>query len=263
MKKAEEQRVAMYKQRMAQQMASKRAWERSEEYRVLCERTKSEAARIVSLGESYCEKILQDPDAIRAKAVTFEYAAAGNIHRGFYCPSLVYDFRVGNMNRGQLIEGAKMKKVRWRFAYDESGRMIYVDCLNEGSVIETEYLFYGETTRLGVLLDENGIIKTIAEEVFEQELIVRYSEATVYPDEHDYFCAEIRTEQYIRDEIGLYICETENFYPYVSYFQNKDRAVFERKNGYLTGYTVSYYPIENADEDKYDRKFIITVPRKA
>ena len=253
----------MYKQYADRRMASRRTWEKSEECRDLCERTKLEAARIVSLGERYCEMILQNPDTIRGKAVTFEYAAAGNIHRGFYCPSPVYDLLFGYTNRGRIIKGAEAKKARWRFAYDENGRMIYVDRLKGKSVIETEYLFYIGQTRLGVLLDENSIIKNITEEVFEQELLVLYSMATVYPDENDYFCAEFRTEQYIRDEIGLRICEIQDFQPYVSYFQNKDRIVFERENGYLKSYTVTEYATAAADEEWPTADYIVGIPRKA
>lgn len=37
--------------------------------------------------------------------IRFEYAKGGeSIHRGYYCPSLVYDLVVGNVKRGRLYK---------------------------------------------------------------------------------------------------------------------------------------------------------------
>lgn len=68
--------------------------------------------------------------ALREQAAAWQYARGGGVlHRGWYCPSPVYDMMIGGAGRGRLLKDPARCKTPPDFAYgfDVHGQLIVVD----------------------------------------------------------------------------------------------------------------------------------------
>lgn len=245
-----------------QRLLARRAWQESEEYQSLCNQYQLEVDRMVSAGMNYWQKIIQNQKDFRAKAVEFSYYVSGNIHRGFFCPSPVADLILGQTNRGHEAKETEITKARWRFSYDESKHMIYVDCMQNKRVLNTEFLFWEDSVRWGVLISQDGVLEKVTRELYDQDKLIEYSQATLYPDENGFFCECLRTERYFRDALGLHSCEEIVFQPFIHELERR-RYDFEREDGYLKSFTRIDYATIAVDGETPKMKYSVRVQRKA
>ena len=239
--------------------ASRWEWEKTAEYQTLCEKCQSVKAQLLTKGMEYLQCISSVEDIIRAKVKVFEYAAGGNIHRGYYCPSPVMDLLIGNKSRGRKVSESA-KKVRYRYAYDDDGKMLFVEHLQGANSVE--YLFSQDDVRYGITVSIQNELVSISEEVFKNGVIERYTYATVYPDGDNYFCSDLRIEIYRRDEEGLKICEVEEFQPYINNLEKRS-YIFERNNGFLTEYRCEESAMKLVNQLLPAPKYIVKMQRKA
>ena len=71
----------------------------------------------------------------RSQVVYQQYCAGGTIHRGYYCPSITEDLRVGNTKRGRLCKKRPPEeRLSHIYGFDASDRLItvkHMHCLEE------------------------------------------------------------------------------------------------------------------------------------
>ena len=64
---------------------------------------------------------------IHKTVVRREQATGGAcMRRGYYCPSLVMDIILGNVNRGRLIKRLRNQKVNYTYGFDDLGRLVTI-----------------------------------------------------------------------------------------------------------------------------------------
>ena len=78
------------------------------------------------------DKYLYSYDELRKKALAEtcyrEYSKGGeSMHRGYYCPSPVYDLLVGNVNRGRLLKRRPAVSYDYIYYLNEARQIIMVD----------------------------------------------------------------------------------------------------------------------------------------
>ncbi len=82
----------------------------------------------------------------KSQVVYQQYCAGGTIHRGYYCPSITEDLRVGNTKRGRLCKKRPPEeRLSHIYGFDASDRLItvkHMHCLEE-------YILYGAGVTLG------------------------------------------------------------------------------------------------------------------
>lgn len=98
---------------------------------------------------------------LREQAAAWQYARGGGVlHRGWYCPSPVYDMVIGGADRGRLLKSPSRCKTPPDFAYgfDAQGRLIVVDGpysdLTHGPYFR-EAVFREENREIGLRMDRD------------------------------------------------------------------------------------------------------------
>ena len=129
-------------------LSSMRLWRESKEYQSLCSKRRTECERLISIGKECLQSVRDHHAEILGSAVRFEYAAAGDIHRGFYCPSPVLDIVIGNVHRGRILKRVTARsKISHRFGFDAGNTLVYAETLDDGEVLSIEYLFIRDHCR--------------------------------------------------------------------------------------------------------------------
>ena len=67
----------------------------------------------------------------RSQVVYQQYCAGGTIHRGYYCPSITEDLRVGNTKRGRLC---KKDFLTYTALMRQSGLLLLSTCTAQRSI---------------------------------------------------------------------------------------------------------------------------------
>jgi len=73
----------------------------------------------------------------------------GTMHRGFYCPSIVEDIIIGNVNRGRIIKRLGKQQITYTYSFDSSDRLVTVIKHTEVGDIY-EYIIYIDNIQYGV-----------------------------------------------------------------------------------------------------------------
>ena len=105
----------------------------------------------------------------RVETAYTEYSTGGkSLHRGYYCPALVIDMIVGNINRGRL---AKKRPKAPDFQY-------YFDNTNELRLSEdrtcTEVILHEDDREIGLAIDPRSWFYRLSLCDYEQGLLQRY-----------------------------------------------------------------------------------------
>ena len=86
----------------------------------------------------------------RSQVVYQQYCAGGTIHRGYYCPSITEDLRVGNTKRGRLCKKRPPEeRLSHIYGFDAAERLIVVEHMH----CSKEYILYDTGVTLGVEID--------------------------------------------------------------------------------------------------------------
>jgi hypothetical protein len=162
---------------------------------------------------------------LRAKAekeiVKFEFSKGGElIHRGYYCPSPIFEYIVGNVKRGRLLKRKPdFGKFTYEYGFDKEGNLIRVRGVNEftkpTSRYDEEYLIYKGNVVYGLEFDTLGELSVVSKCNYENGNIVKYERCVCSIEEF----ADLNYEEYkyegncltevvlffnIRPEIGIY-----------------------------------------------------------
>lgn len=106
------------------------------------------------------DKYLYRYDELREKALAetryTEYAKGGEtLHRGYYCPSPVYDLIVGNANRGRLLKRRPVVNYDYIYYLNKARQIIMVDDFatwenGRKTLYTREFIFHGENVETSV-----------------------------------------------------------------------------------------------------------------
>ena len=111
------------------------------------------------------DKYLYSYDELRKKALAEtcyrEYSKGGeSMHRGYYCPSPVYDLLVGNVNRGRLLKRRPAVNYDYIYYLNEARQIIMVDDFAtwkddwlgyyKKTLYTREFIFHGENIETSV-----------------------------------------------------------------------------------------------------------------
>lgn len=225
----------------------------SPEYQSGCQRFREECLRLEAIAKELLPSVALLEENCLRDTVRKEYAAGSDLHRGYYCPSPTYDLVVGNTKRGKLLKKpAVLSKPSHEYGYDAQGRMLYCKWLDSDRVSMTEYLIHQGNTVYGILVDRDGDISTITEEVYSDGKLTGYLQGLCIPCGSSFQCGEINCEYYEYDAEGLFRCEMHSlklpmqdppaflngvlpdFMQQPIY--SREAYDFQRENGYLTGY---------------------------
>lgn len=132
-----------------------------------------------------------------------EYCGFSDLHRGFYCPSPVYDIIVGNTRRGRLIAKPKANsKISHKYHYGLDGKLLY----DVKSGDATEYLVTDGATRRGYTIYFEKLWY-IAEETFENGRIVEYLHCCLANPYSDIRCGSSHYEAYTYNDGKISVCD--------------------------------------------------------
>lgn len=209
-------------------------WEQTEEYESQYAQYQAAMDCIVSTAEGYKSILLCDVAEFEKRAVRTEVASNGDLHRGYYCPSLTYDLVVGGVKRGKPLQRfTKKSKTYFLYGFDKDDKLIWCKHFFNNFHITTEYLFYKGEHVYGLTIRTDGGLEAIAEEQYCDEKLVSYSYILVLPNNICSECVEMRKEVYSYDEQGLCTCDWYTLFPLLHDLRH-ERITFNRINGLLT-----------------------------
>lgn len=107
------------------------------------------------------------------------------LHRGFYCPSPVFDAHVTNIRRGRLLQRiTNRSKITHRYFYGECGLYMVEYCERE---VFREYILWDGDVRYGFVYSRSGDLNGVSAEVYKDGQLQTYLWSLCYqmarPDE--------------------------------------------------------------------------------
>ncbi|WNS78976.1 hypothetical protein RRU94_03280 [Domibacillus sp. DTU_2020_1001157_1_SI_ALB_TIR_016] len=129
--------------------------------------------------------------------IRFEYAKGGeSIHRGYYCPNLVYDLVVGNAKRGRLYKRKPQPgKFTYEYGFDREGRLLRVRKTTEFTAstgqFNEEFLLYEEDAVYSVCFHHTSNLEVVSKCIYDSGKVTRY-ERSLFLLQH----AELYSEEY-------------------------------------------------------------------
>lgn len=173
------------------------------------------------------------------------------LYRGYYCPSPIQEFAVGNVKRGKLLSRpTKRSVISNRYYYDSDNKLIMADGFLDTDSATREYLVYDGDTRYGFCFSQNNSLTNVIKEVYLDNLIRQYMNVNcynIYSEVEKTNISFIHYEEFHYDDEGLRDIDWYYVLPDESYPappSNIDAAMgytkhrFIREDGYLTGYYV-------------------------
>jgi hypothetical protein len=161
---------------------------------------KGTISELINIKNEYEDKLLCFRNIAESEIVNYEYSKGGEtIHRGYYCPSLIYDLIVGNAKRGRRLKRKpEFGKYSYEYGFDLENRLLRVKNVNEfttpDSRFNEEYLVYNNDIVYGVEFNNMGSIEFVSKSTYENGNIVKYEcsvcgtrqYATLYYEEYFY-----------------------------------------------------------------------------
>lgn len=222
----------------------------SPEYRKGMERFAREKLAMEQLAQQLEAKLPAIRSLAEAETLRTEYASGSDLHRGFYCPSPVFDFIVGNTHRGKLLKRLTSRsKPSHAYGFSCDGRLLWCKWLKNGAVTNTEYLLRDGEEILGIMHDSQGYLNTLTKEVYREGKLQSYACGSFSPIDHENQRLHLLfIEDYAYDSDGLQSCQQHDYTLMLNgnpnapiNFQSEsfyrcEEYVFERANGLLSGY---------------------------
>ena len=237
-----------------EQMRKSLTWRNSQEHQQLCQHFETESDRLTEIAMDLLQRRAALETDSNARTVRKELATGSHLHRGFYCPSPIYDIIVGNAHRGKLLKRPTSRsKPTHEYGLDSENRLLWCNFCPDGAVPATEYLVYKNNTVYGITFDACNHPHTITEEIYENGCIKRYLLGLFFPSGGSCRCTEVTCECYDYDKEGLRGCEvhhykkpleishgfiTDSFAELMLQPMYRHSAyLFERRDGYLASYS--------------------------
>lgn len=218
----------------------------------------NECKRLSELVEKYSKQYQYFYDTCTRDVVRTEYSIGGStIHRGYYCPSPVFDIVTGGVDRGKLLNRLTSKnRFTYKYGFDVKDKLLVVQHGNSKEFLITE----GDVEQ-GFTFSKKFGIEVVSECRYIGKQIQSYILGLYYEDR----VIEYTQENYQYSEVGLEIVDFIRFNNYLKIpIYEHERYRFKHKNGYLSQYEVIDCEDEliKKSEKSYNRIFDINIKRK-
>lgn len=215
-----------------------KAWLRSEEYALKYTQFLSVAESLCSLAQQKLPEIEAISETFFAQTAHTEAATNSGLHRGYYCPSLIYDLIVGGVKRGRLLKKLTARsKSYFLYGFDDRNRLIWSKHFINNYRVQTEYFLHTDESIYGFTVDAKGRLEIITEEVYEDNRLVCYRHVLAVSSENGVEPVQMMQEEYTYDNEGLLCCDWYSLHPGI-YLLKHEKVTFTRKDGYLAQYCV-------------------------
>ena len=116
---------------------------------------------IANQAELNLPKLLEQKDFIKSREYHTLYGVGGlNLHRGWYCPSIVSDIVIGNCSRGRIVKNPRTSQYTYKYYFDENNRLTIVDMFYKNKYVSSEYIIYkGNVVEGYTLLSDNTMMR--------------------------------------------------------------------------------------------------------
>lgn len=133
------------------------------------------------------------------KEYTYKFGIGGqNLHRGWYCPSIIYDIVIGNASRGRLVKNPQPQtSPSFRYCFNANGTLLRVDEYSNGKIAASECLLHENKTIKGVTITPDKQLLRYSEELYSGSILTQYSYIDYNPcDKTPYFlhCEKYKLE---------------------------------------------------------------------
>ncbi len=213
-----------------------------------------------------------------------EYSVGGNcIHRGYFCPSLIYDIVIGGVNRGKLLKRVqKNSKPTYEYGFDSSDNLITVK-----SSRYSEFVVRTGNIEYGISFDNFNELHNLTECTYNEgkltKLLIAYYDCyqkkikEYYEENYEYLDNELLVK-IIRCSGGLYFDKDAENDEWINQdaieefgldmkiltelIINRNEYRFLLKDGYLDKYTAKHYKNENEEPFVYPYDFDVNKKRR-
>ena len=206
-------------------------------FRMECNRFEQIAKQYGSLCQERFAELLKE-------VVTFKFGVGGEcMHRGFYCPSLISDIVLGNINRGRVYNMSP-KLFSPSYIYGFSGENKLLTVQNIDNTKQNEFIMQQDEMELGITFSDRWGIETLSQCQYSQEKIQSYSFCSY--SELTALVYELNTEIYDYDKDRLIV----HWYQYMPAQRKPNRVSevlyhnvinFSVENNILKSYTIETY----------------------
>lgn len=197
---------------------------------IMYEEILSECDRLERLSKKYKKKCQTTYNSFLKDVVRTEYARGGKtIHRGYYCPSPVFDIMVGGESRGKLVNnlGLLKKKPDYEFGFDSDNKLVVI----QNNFYKEFIIREEENTELGIMFSKYDV-DVVSECKYIANQIQSYIHGLLFEGK----ITEYRKETYKYGEDGLKILDLYIFNNYIQQVYQHERYEFTHKDGYLNQY---------------------------
>lgn len=213
-----------------------------EEYMIFCKPQLEKVSEFQQLAKIYSEKKSQLKDYLLEHTVRTEYSSGGEcLHRGFYCPSPIFDITAGNISRGRLCREAN-PKAQHKHLFDAEGRQVgCVKLLPEAFPEYCEYILWDGRESLGISFSGDLLEKISRCKYDESGRIASYEHALLYLSGS----TELGTEIYSYTDAQLIVERTRILDVYSPPTMTVDKYTFSVEDGLLKSYTVEIHSTQD------------------
>lgn len=199
-------------------------------------RTYQRNREIAAKYQPYLKRYAHDA---RAKVAYERYGTRSNLHRGYYCPSLIEDLVVGNTHRGRLLKNKPLNKPQYTYGFDENDNLILANSPWSKEIIVRE------GTEIGITISD-GEIQELSECIYEDGRIKSYALSLFNPDGR---IMDLKEERYwyLADELRV---EESRVAHGMGHKQIREFAcyTFPIIDGYIDSYTIQYYSEDGSEK---------------
>lgn len=97
------------------------------------------------------------------------------LHRGYYCPSPVFDFILANSRRGKiLLRPTKRSNITHRYLYNAEDEIYLIEYFSDGLVAGCEYIVQDKNRKYGFVFGDTGVLGGISVETYYANKLQSY-----------------------------------------------------------------------------------------
>lgn len=227
----------------------------------------SECIRIESIIKTYSPKCEECFARVAAQTITEQYCYGGDIHRGFYNPSLIEDIIVGNAKRGRLTKKLKINsQPDYVYGFDEQNKLITVT-----GRYGREFIIYNNACQIGITFDKYGIV-AVCESEYENNMLKSYTYYMCNSDDSTVIDLRREVYTYSKNELAVDVYSFLNYkntemekmlaecFKDCPYTHQKEcnfdhtRYIFSTDGEYLKTYTIEEYDGDEKIPSMWDNR---------
>ena len=165
-----------------------------------------ECTRIERIINEYQPKCKEYFESVAAQTVTEQYCYGGDIHRGFYNPSLIEDIIIGNVKRGRLTKKQKNNsRPAYVYGFDEQNKLTTVT-----GRYGREFIIYNKDCQIGITFDKYGII-AVCESEYENNMLKSYTYYMCNSDDSTVIDLRREVYTYSKNELAVDVYSFLNY----------------------------------------------------